>query len=141
MARQSPPRAFTLIELLVVIAVIAVLAAILFPVFSQAREKGHSIVCTSNMRQLSIAWSMYAQDYSDTLPLTAALRPGGGLVYWMEMVEPYLKAGVQVSARNTTVIEESRSVFTCPDYAVPAPDRDDAAHVPGAAAPAEGTNR
>src|SRR5436190_23981913 len=72
MRRRFRTRAFTLIELLVVIAIIAILAAILFPVFAQAREKARSIVCTSNLKQLALGWTMYAQDYDETFPLTAA---------------------------------------------------------------------
>jgi len=57
---------FTLIELLVVIAIIAILAAILFPVFARAREKARQASCTSNLKQLALAWIMYAQDYDET---------------------------------------------------------------------------
>src|ERR1041384_492992 len=89
-------KAFTLIELLVVIAIIAILAAILFPVFAQAREKARAITCTSNMKELSLAWLMYVQDYDETFPLTAAQRPDtGAQYYWMEMVDPYVKGGVK----------------------------------------------
>jgi prepilin-type N-terminal cleavage/methylation domain-containing protein len=63
--------AFTLIELLVVIAIIAILAAILFPAFTQAREGARRIVCVSNMRQLGMGLQMYAQDHAETLPGSA----------------------------------------------------------------------
>ncbi len=69
--RNNTPRkstkGFTLIELLVVIAIIAILAAILFPVFAKAREKGRQASCTSNVKQLLLSWQMYAQDYDERL--------------------------------------------------------------------------
>ena len=61
-------RGFTLIELLVVIAIIAILAAILFPVFAKAREKARSASCESNLKQISLAVLMYAQDYDEKFP-------------------------------------------------------------------------
>ncbi len=69
----SPRRAFTLIELLVVIAIIAVLAAILFPVFAAAREKARITACGSNLRQLGMASRMYAQDHEEQLFLSVTL--------------------------------------------------------------------
>jgi len=61
-------KGFTLIELLVVIAIIAILAAILFPVFARAREKARQTSCLSNMKQIGLAFMMYTQDYDETLP-------------------------------------------------------------------------
>ncbi len=68
MSHSKGRRAFTLIELLVVIAIIAILAAILFPVFARAREKARQATCTSNVKQLGLAWMMYAQDFDETFP-------------------------------------------------------------------------
>ena len=60
-------RGFTLIELLVVVAIIAILAAILFPVFARAREKARQSTCQSNQKQIALAMRMYMQDYDETL--------------------------------------------------------------------------
>jgi prepilin-type N-terminal cleavage/methylation domain-containing protein/prepilin-type processing-associated H-X9-DG protein len=74
-AMKKPEKAFTLIELLVVIAIIAILAAILFPVFAQAREKARQTSCLSNIKQLGTAAMMYAQDYDEILPETGWQGP------------------------------------------------------------------
>ena len=93
-------RGFTLIELLVVIAIIAILAAILFPVFAKAREKARQSSCLSNVKQLTLAFMMYAQDYdegirSSYIPMTHAPNE----VSWMSGITPYVK---------------NRQVFACP---------------------------
>ena len=83
-------KGFTLIELLVVIAIIAILAAILFPVFAQAREKARQATCTSNMKQIGIAVQMYAQD-NDGYLLAAdkgTSYPYGARV-WVDFIAPY----------------------------------------------------
>lgn len=80
---------FTLIELLVVIAIIAILAAILFPVFARAREKARQSSCLSNVKQLMIAVLQYAQDYDETLPPGALAYATNG--NWYDLIGPYLK--------------------------------------------------
>ena len=81
---------FTLIELLVVIAVIAILAAILFPVFAQAREKARQTSCLSNSRQYASAILMYAQDYDETFPM-AAYPSADGVVTVYLAIDPYVR--------------------------------------------------
>src|SRR5579883_1662217 len=91
-------RGFTLIELLVVIAIIAILAAILFPVFAQARSKARQTACISNMKQISLAVLMYAQDYDEGGPpkrdfLNASDWFSGKELLWKDKVQPYIKNG------------------------------------------------
>ncbi len=92
MARRR--NGFTLIELLVVIAIIAILAAILFPVFAQAREKARGISCLSNMKQLGTGLLMYVQDYDESFPINLYLGQDSGNPCMMtsyQEVAPYIK--------------------------------------------------
>ena len=116
-------RAFTLIELLVVIAIIAILAAILFPVFAQAREAARKASCQSNLKQIATAVMMYSQDYDELTPFTAPDYNAFGVkpeipgspgcrtcrwLLWGHIIQPY--------AKNT-------GIMTCPssNYRYPTP--------------------
>jgi prepilin-type N-terminal cleavage/methylation domain-containing protein/prepilin-type processing-associated H-X9-DG protein len=99
--RGLPLRAFTLIELLVVIAIIAILAAILFPVFAQAREQARKTTCLSNLKQLGVAMGMYAGDYDGVNVSCWLALPGGSApvvdatnvpVTWDRLIWPYNKS-------------------------------------------------
>jgi len=102
MAALQKSRGFTLIELLVVIAIIAILAAILFPVFAKAREKARQITCASNEKQLGLAFIQYSQDYDEMYPqgLPSADGNGNRGGGWAGMIYPYVK---------------STGAFSCPD--------------------------
>ena len=87
-------RGFTLIELLVVIAIIAILAAILFPVFAQARDKARGVSCLSNIKQTTLAITMYQQDYDESIPLGNQEYQGEVYNYdisWIKATQPYIK--------------------------------------------------
>ena len=91
--RTGGRRGFTLIELLVVIAIIAILAAILFPVFARARENARKSTCQSNLKQISLAFVQYRQDYDERMP---GSWTGGGAAYpgiyqWPWCLAPYMK--------------------------------------------------
>jgi prepilin-type N-terminal cleavage/methylation domain-containing protein/prepilin-type processing-associated H-X9-DG protein len=89
--QRTVHRGFTLIELLVVIAIIAILAAILFPVFARAREKARTASCQSNLKQMGIAMVMYSTDY-DEYPVPVYLYFADGVPhFWISLIEPYAK--------------------------------------------------
>jgi len=90
---------FTLIELLVVIAIIAILAAILFPVFAQARASARKAACQSNLKQIGLAVTMYADDYDGAL-IPQGIPVGKVFLPWMTIAQPYVK---------------SKQVFICPE--------------------------
>ncbi len=116
MSHQTRRSAFTLIELLVVIAIIAILAAILFPVFAQARDKARAVSCLSNMRQLGTAFVMYLQDYDEKVIPRYAACPSTGPTgptqkLWTDTIMPYVKnQGIFIcgSAQNTNYADQWR---------------------------------
>ena len=95
-------KGFTLIELLVVIAIIAILAAILFPVFAKAREKARQSSCLSNTKQIGLAVMQYSQDYDELLPRTY-FSPSTGNMHWAQAILPYCK---------------SNQIFDCPSASI-----------------------
>jgi prepilin-type N-terminal cleavage/methylation domain-containing protein/prepilin-type processing-associated H-X9-DG protein len=107
-------RAFTLIELLVVIAIIAILAAILFPVFAQAREKARQATCTSNLKQVGLAMLMYASDYDESFPWGAS-NVGTTTYTWYDLVEPYVKVGAKGFGFQTPGSVQA-PFYVCPSF-------------------------
>lgn len=102
---------FTLIELLVVVAIIAILAAVLFPVFASAREKARQAACGSNLRQIGLACVEYAQDY-DELVVPQGMSDGVVEYYWPTLLYPYIHG----ASANAT-----RGIFWCPSSGVDSP--------------------
>ena len=97
---------FTLIELLIVIAIIAILAAILFPVFARARENARRASCMSNMKQLGLAFMQYTQDYDEQLPIGYCATCAASNASWDQNIAPYV--GIRVAGGAAPL------VFRCP---------------------------
>jgi prepilin-type N-terminal cleavage/methylation domain-containing protein/prepilin-type processing-associated H-X9-DG protein len=105
---------FTLIELLVVIAIIAILAAILFPVFARAREKARQASCMSNEKQIGLGFAMYAQDYDEKLTCCWIGDPWNnaavGNYYWGDALQPYIKNTQLLTCPSRAVLMGSRQL-------------------------------
>jgi prepilin-type N-terminal cleavage/methylation domain-containing protein/prepilin-type processing-associated H-X9-DG protein len=124
--RNGTARAFTLIELLVVIAIIAILAAILFPVFAKARERARIATCQSNLKQIGVAFTLYCADYDDGYPNVPNPQAGGNPndAYlwqgrrWRWPLAPYIALGAKRDPNAPNDPNKSTggsmSVLTCP---------------------------
>ncbi len=113
---------FTLIELLVVIAIIAILAAILFPVFSRARQRGLQTTCLNNLKQLGMAFSQYATDWDETLPTAAPFQPtfnaptGPEPSDWVRMRVKNVPFLIDVQKGSLFPYVRNEKVYKCPMY-------------------------
>ncbi|HZO87416.1 MAG TPA: DUF1559 domain-containing protein [Chthonomonadaceae bacterium] len=119
---RSRKHGFTLIELLVVIAIIAILAAILFPVFAQAREKARAISCLSNLKQIGTGCMMYLQDYDETYPLGYTWQEGGpwGGDMWTVSLTPYIqKYGDTGTDFVNGELKGIANIYSCPSVRFP----------------------
>jgi prepilin-type N-terminal cleavage/methylation domain-containing protein/prepilin-type processing-associated H-X9-DG protein len=123
--RESPPAlavGFTLIELLVVIAIIAILAAILLPALSAARERAQSLICLNNTHQLTLAWQLYADDHNGQLPYNLVMTAGGSRtnINWVNNVMTWDTSSDNTNLATITgaslghYIEGETAVCRCP---------------------------
>ena len=121
MSQQTRARGFTLIELLVVIAIIAILAAILFPVFASVRERARQTSCSSNLKQMGLATLMYVQDADENYPPTSYSTPSGftysNTHYWFFglILQSNAAAKLIASEGSLQPYLKSKAVQTCPD--------------------------
>lgn len=122
--KNKARRGFTLIELLVVIAIIALLAAILFPVFSRARENARKSSCANNLKQIALAATQYSQDFDEIVVTSwagqngggidncnayAAQAPGGACPLWMGLIHPYTKSNQIYQCPSAARINETNA--------------------------------
>ncbi len=109
-------RGFTLIELLVVIAVIGILAAILFPVFAKARVKAYTATCTSNVKQLGMAFCIYTSDYDDRFPSAGNYFGGNERGSdWVKVVQPGTPGAIAVELGGVYVYVKNADLYVCPN--------------------------
>ena len=116
-------RAFTLIELLVVVAIIAILAAILFPVFAQAKEAAKKSVCVSNEKQIGLAILLYSNDFEDTAPLAAyptdwPPTPSSDNITWYYLVDPYVKASFPQKSAQESTTQGTQNIWVDPEWSL-----------------------
>lgn len=111
--RKRLKNGFTLIELLVVIAIIAILAAILFPVFARARENARRSSCQSNMKQVGLTLTQYAQDYDEKMP--PLYLPSTGQL-WPQMIQPYLKSEQVMVCPSIGIVAGQAPLVGNPSY-------------------------
>ncbi|HZO88466.1 MAG TPA: DUF1559 domain-containing protein [Chthonomonadaceae bacterium] len=112
--KRNIAKGFTLIELLVVIAIIAILAAILFPVFAQARERARAISCVSNLKQMGLAAVMYAQDYDENYPGMWQWSPGAIMAHSPYLYPPGWTAEQAKAQCETCPYVKNTDVYACP---------------------------
>jgi prepilin-type N-terminal cleavage/methylation domain-containing protein/prepilin-type processing-associated H-X9-DG protein len=117
---------FTLIELLVVIAIIAILASMLLPALNKAREKGKSIVCVSNLKNISNTWMMYIDDYDGWMPMVLNIpgsynrfgTTGDSTETWSYMMRDYLNLPVIPASKLWGDLPKTIPLLTCPSFPV-----------------------
>lgn len=113
-SEQRPARGFTLIELLVVIAIIAILAAILFPVFGRARENARRSSCQSNLKQTALGIAQYTQDYDENLPLSVVFTTNNVPRGWSDAIRSYTESGTNASTQLSPLLYQCPSDETAP---------------------------
>jgi len=114
---KTRTRGFTLIELLVVIAIIAILAAILFPVFARARENARRTSCQNNMKQIALGAKQYIGDYDETYPPTASDAANPGTTGWAVLLQPYIKSVQVLQCASEPVGPSATATAPLTDYA------------------------